>query len=52
MKNLYFLATVLFTLLLASCSKDNETPEVVNEEELITTLTVTLVPESEETPLF
>ena len=46
MKNLYFLATVLFTLLLASCSKDNETPEVVNEEELITTLTVTLVPES------
>mgnify|MGYP006101205475 FL=1 len=46
MKNLYFLATVLFTLLLASCSKDNETPEVVNEEELITTLTVTLVPEA------
>ena len=49
MKNLYFLATVLFTLLLASCSKDNETPEVVNEEELITTLTVTLVPDIDPT---
>ena len=47
MKNLYFLATVLFTILLASCSKDNETPEAVNEEELITTLKVTLVPVSE-----
>lgn len=43
MKNLYFLATVFFTILLASCSKDNETPEAVNEEELITTLKVTLV---------
>ena len=47
MKNIYFLATVLFTILLASCSKDNETPEAVNEEELITTLKVTLVPVSE-----
>ena len=47
MKKLYFLATVLFTILLASCSKDNETPEAVNEEELITTLKVTLVPVSE-----
>ena len=47
MKNLYFLVTVLFTILLASCSKDNETPEAVNEEELITTLKVTLVPVSE-----
>ena len=47
MKNIYFLATVLFTILLASCSKDNETPEAVNEEELITTLKVTLVPLSE-----
>lgn len=47
MKKLYFLAAVLFTILLASCSKDNETPEAVNEEELITTLKVTLVPVSE-----
>lgn len=47
MKNLYFLATVFFTILLASCSKDNETPEAVNEEELITTLKVTLVPVSD-----
>jgi len=47
MKNIYFLATVLFTILLASCSKDNETPKAVNEEELITTLKVTLVPVSE-----
>ncbi|WP_299781548.1 type 1 periplasmic binding fold superfamily protein [uncultured Formosa sp.] len=33
-------ATILFT----SCSSDDDTPEIVNEEEVITTLTVTLVP--------
>ena len=52
MKNLYFLATVLFTILLASCSKDNETPEAVNEEELITTLKLHLFLHLKETPLF
>tara|TARA_B110000116_G_C16662240_1_gene502312 strand:+ start:166 stop:717 length:552 start_codon:yes stop_codon:yes gene_type:complete len=51
MKKIYFLTKVLFTLLLGSCSKDNKTPEVVNEEELITTLTATLVPEAGGTPI-
>ena len=46
MKNLYLLPTLLFSfLLLGSCSSDDETPELINEEELITTLRVTLVPE-------
>jgi len=46
MKNIYLLPALLFTLLLlGSCSSDDDTPELVNEEELITTLTVTLVPE-------
>lgn len=46
MKNLKFLATAIFaTILFASCSNDDDnTPEVVNEEEIITTLTVTLTP--------
>lgn len=46
MKNIFLLPAILFTLLLlGSCSNDDDTPELVNEEELITTLTVTLVPE-------
>ena len=46
MKDIYLLPALLFTLLLlGSCSSDDDTPELVNEEELITTLTVTLVPE-------
>ena len=32
-------------ILLASCSDDDDTPEPVNEEELITTMTVTLTPQ-------
>jgi hypothetical protein len=45
MKKVKFLATaILVTVLFVSCSSDDDTPEPVNEEEVITTLTVTLVP--------
>jgi hypothetical protein len=45
MKNVKFLATAIFaTVLFVSCSNDDDTPEPVNEEEVITTLTVTLSP--------
>lgn len=36
------LFTVLISLTVLSCSDDDDTPEVVNEEEVITTMTVTL----------
>jgi len=43
MKNIKFLAATLFTsLLFVSCSSDDDTPDPVNEEEVITTLTATL----------
>ncbi|OIQ30967.1 MAG: type 1 periplasmic binding fold superfamily protein [Bacteroidetes bacterium MedPE-SWsnd-G2] len=43
MKTIKFLIPALFsTLLFVSCSSDDDTPAPVNEEELITTLTVTL----------
>lgn len=53
MRKLNFLATVLFTtLLFVSCSKDDDsTPEPVNEEEVITTLTATLVPAGQGTTI-
>jgi len=52
MKNLKFLATVIFaTLLLVSCSNDDDTPKPVNEEEVITTMTVTLAPNGGGTPI-
>lgn len=45
MRNLKFLSLLLFTgLLFTACSSDDDTPEAVNEEEVITTLTVTLAP--------
>jgi hypothetical protein len=45
MKQIKFLSTVLLAgLLLTACSKDNDTPEQAHEEELITTLKVTLTP--------
>ena len=45
MKNVKFLATAIFaTVLFVSCSNEDDTPEPVNEEEVITTLTVTLSP--------
>lgn len=50
MKNVKILATVILaTLSLASCSDDDDLPEVVNEEEVITTMTVTLVPDNDGT---
>ncbi|TLP74161.1 type 1 periplasmic binding fold superfamily protein [Maribacter sp. ACAM166] len=47
MKKVKILSTVVFAgLLFTACSnEDNSTPEPVNEEEVITTLTVTLAPE-------
>ena len=46
MKKFKFLATILFAnILFVSCSSDDDnTPEPVNEEEVITTFTVTLTP--------
>jgi hypothetical protein len=45
MKKLKFLASAIFTtVLLLSCSNDDDAPTPVNEEEVITTMTVTLVP--------
>ena len=45
MKQIKFLSTVLFaSLLVTGCSKDNDTPEHAHEEEMITTLKVTLTP--------
>jgi hypothetical protein len=52
MKNVKFLATAIFaTVLFVSCSKDEDTPEPVNEEEVITTMTVTLAPNGGGAPI-
>jgi hypothetical protein len=52
MKKVKFLATAIFaTLLFVSCSSDDDTPEPVNEEEVITTLTVTLIPNGGGSPV-
>lgn len=55
MKKLNLLATILFTTLLyVSCSKDDDPstlPDPVNEEEVITTLTATLVPAGQGTTI-
>ncbi|WP_310992237.1 type 1 periplasmic binding fold superfamily protein [Aequorivita marina] len=52
MKKVKFLATALFaTVLFAACSSDDDTPKPVNEEELITTMTVTLTPMEGGTPV-
>jgi hypothetical protein len=45
MKNMKFLTAAVFTSLLFIGCSDDDAPEAVNEEEVITTLTVTLVPE-------
>ena len=45
MKNMKFLTAAVFTSLLFIGCSDDDAPEAVNEEEIITTLTVTLVPE-------
>ena len=45
MKTIKFLSMLALTgVLFTSCSDDDDTPEEVNEEETITTMTVTLVP--------
>ena len=45
MKTIKFLAAfVIASLVFVSCSNDDETPEEVNEEEVITTMTITLQP--------
>ncbi len=45
MKKVKFLSTAIFaSLLVVSCSNNDDAPEPVNEEEVITTLTVTLSP--------
>jgi hypothetical protein len=51
MSNLRIFATVIFTtVLFVSCSNDDDiTPEPINEEEVITTMTVTLVPDGDGT---
>ena len=49
MKNLkYYLSTLLISILIVSCSKDEVTvqPEAINEEEVIKTMTITLAPTS------
>lgn len=52
MKKVKFLATAIFaTLLFVSCSNDDDTSIPVNEEEVITTLTVTLSPNGGGTPI-
>lgn len=52
MKNVKFLAIAIFaTVLFVSCSNDDDTPEPVNEEEVITTMTVTLAPNGGGTPI-
>lgn len=53
MRNLKFLAIAIFaTILFVSCSNDDDnTPEIVNEEEVITTLTVTLTPSGTGSPI-
>ena len=46
MKTIKFLSILAITgFLLTSCSDDDDAPEPVNEEETITTMTVTLVPQ-------
>ncbi|GMN11123.1 hypothetical protein MTsPCn9_21720 [Croceitalea sp. MTPC9] len=52
MKNVKFLATAIFaTVLFVSCSNDDDAPEPVNEEEPLTTFTVTLEPDGGGTPI-
>ncbi len=52
MKKVKFLSTVLFvSLLFTACSKDDNNPDLVNESEVITTMTVTLTPDGGGTPI-
>lgn len=52
MRNLKFLSTAIFaTVLFVSCSNDDDTPDPVIEQEVITTMTVTLTPNGGGTPV-
>lgn len=52
MKKINFLSAILFTgIVLIGCSNDDDTPQIVNEEEVITTLLVTLTPNTGGTPV-
>ncbi|MGB0788492.1 MAG: type 1 periplasmic binding fold superfamily protein [Marinirhabdus sp.] len=52
MKKVKFLSTLFtVTLLFMACSKDDGSLEPVNEEEVITTITVTLAPNGDGTPI-
>ncbi|MAY22138.1 MAG: type 1 periplasmic binding fold superfamily protein [Flavobacteriaceae bacterium] len=46
-------STIVLSLLITAfaCSNDDDTPEVVNEEEVITTITLTLTPQGGGTPI-
>ena len=50
-KGTFLTSLILSVFLFTSCSDDDDTPVAVNEEEVITTLTVTLVPEGGGTPV-
>ncbi len=53
MNTLKFLTSLVFvSIFFVSCSNDDDSPALVNEEEVITTMTVTLIPESGGTPVF
>jgi len=52
MRNLNFLASaIIASVLFVSCSNDDDSPLPVNDEEVITTLTVTLTPSGGGTPV-
>lgn len=52
MKNLQFISTAIFAIaVFASCSSDDDMPVVVHEEEVITTMTITLTPDGGGTPV-
>ncbi len=52
MKKATFLSTVILAaLLFTSCSNDDGSPTLINEEEIITTVTVTLTPNGGGTPI-
>ncbi len=53
MKTIKFIfALLLSTIVLTSCSSDDDNPEPVNEEEVITTVRFTLIPVSGDTVIF
>lgn len=45
MKTIKFLSLLASTAFFFACSDDNDTPEVINEEETITTMNITLTPQ-------